>query len=142
MCPSCYGGEQGNEGEEDLLMVLRSLYCWGTKLIPLPLGRAVFLGGGTRAASPWRCGTAAGTWQEWSNTCLLQGSGQGGFQKLGTVVWDGTGSGCASLAARGISHGQSLWPAPGVPSVGCRDTTGHSVPWLREGGIRVFLMCL
>lgn len=60
-------GEQGDEGEEELLMVLRSLYCWGTKLIPLLLGRALGLGAGTRAASPWRCDVAAGTWQEWPN---------------------------------------------------------------------------
>lgn len=37
-------------------MVLRSLYCWGTKLVPFLQGRAMFLGAGTPAASLWTPG--------------------------------------------------------------------------------------
>lgn len=112
-------------------MVLGSLYCWDTKVIHLLLGRALFLGAGTRAASPWRCAVAAGTWQELCGLTHVgsKDQGKGAFQELGIGVWDGTGSGCAGLAASAICHAWSLWRARLCPGVGRRGLRWpHSSP--------------
>lgn len=63
-------------------------------------------------------------WQERSKVCLLQGSGQGGLQNLGTVVWGGTVGG----TARSISHGCSLWPDLVCPSMGHRAALAPQFP--------------
>lgn len=144
MCPYCRGGEQGNEGEEELLMVLRSIYCWGTKVLLLLLGRALVLGAGTQAASSWRCGVAAGTWQEWPNVSAPRIRAKGHSRNwalwygmalaVGVPAWQPVAS------PMGSPCGQHLV----CPSAGHRGCTGRSVPWFlfREGSIHVLLMRL
>lgn len=83
---------------------------------------------------------AAGAGRSGLTRVCSKDQGKGAFQRLGIAVWNGTGSGCASLAASGISHGQRLWPAPGVSQ-----RRAQALHWplsLREESICVFLMCL
>lgn len=102
----------------------------GTKLTPLLLGRALFLGAAT-GAEVWQPGR--------SDPTRVRDQGEGVFQKLGTVVWHGTASGCASLGQ--LPRAVPVASTRRVPAWGC---SGRSIPQflLGEGSIPAFLTCL